>query len=60
MTWSCPICGDQLIKVDEGEGEDNKFGFVSDDDDDDTPTLVCRLCNIYFTFDILKSIINGQ
>ncbi|MDW0141239.1 MAG: hypothetical protein QOK66_06790 [Nitrososphaeraceae archaeon] len=59
MTWSCPICGDQLIKVDEREGEDNKFGFVSDDDDD-TPTLVCRQCNIYFTFDILKSIINGQ
>ncbi|HEX6282135.1 MAG TPA: hypothetical protein VFZ67_07890 [Nitrososphaera sp.] len=61
MSWSCPICGDQLIKEeeDEGEIEGNKFGFLSDDDDD-TPTLVCRPCNIYFTFNILKSIINGQ
>ena len=61
MTWSCPICGDQLIKEDQGEGEANKFGFVlNDDNNSNTPTLVCRLCNIYFTFNILKSIINGQ
>ncbi|HKG71757.1 MAG TPA: hypothetical protein VKA87_07650 [Nitrososphaeraceae archaeon] len=59
MTWSCPICGDQLINDDQREGEGKKFGFVFDDEDG-TPTLVCRPCNIYFTLNNLKSIINGR
>jgi uncharacterized Zn finger protein (UPF0148 family) len=56
--WSCPICGDRLIKEDkEEEEEEEKFSSVFDND---TPRLVCRPCDIYYTFNNLNSIINGQ
>ncbi|HKG70764.1 MAG TPA: hypothetical protein VKA87_02640 [Nitrososphaeraceae archaeon] len=60
MTWSCPICGDQLINDDQRGGQGKKFGFAFDEEEEGTPTLVCRPCNIYFTLNNLKSIINGQ
>ena len=55
------MCGDRLIKEDQGENEANKFGFVLDDDDITFFALWSAGHAISkITFDILKSIINGQ